>query len=187
MTGPGHRPILTKPKQSNAKPPPGATGGPRKVVASNRKARHDYDIVDTYEAGIVLVGSEVKALRDAKVQLKDAYARVERGEMLLLGVHISPYAYARGFGAHEPERARKLLLHKHEIQEIAQESAQGRLAILPLSIYFENGRAKVELGLGRGRKQHDKRDVMADRDAKLDMDRAMAANRRAIAARKRFD
>lgn len=187
MSGPSNRPIQTKPKPGNVKPPPGATGGPRKVVASNRKARHDYDIVDTFEAGIVLVGSEVKALRDAKVQLKDAYARVERGEMLLLGVHISPYAYARGFGAHEPERARKLLLHKHEIEEIAQETAQGRLAILPLSIYFENGRAKVELGLGRGRKQHDKRDVMADRDAKLDMDRAMAANRRAVAARRRFD
>ena len=179
-------PKLTKPNPSKGKPPPGTTGGGRKVVANNRKVRHDYEIVDTYEAGIALMGSEVKSLRDAKVQLKDAYARVERGEILLLGVHISPYGYAHGFGAHQPERARKLLLHKHEIHEIAQESAQGRLAILPLSIFFENGLAKVELGLGRGLKQHDKRDVMADRDAKRDIDKALAANRREIAARKKY-
>ena len=180
-------PRLTTPNAKKGKPAPGTSGGGRKVVASNRKVRHDYEIVDTFEAGIVLAGSEVKSLRDAKVQLKDAYARVERGEILLLGVHISPYTYAHGFGAHEPERARKLLLHKREILEIAESAQKDRLAILPLSIFFENGRAKVELGLGRGLKQHDKRDVIADRDAKRDIDRALAANRRAIASRKRFD
>ena len=178
-------PKLIKPVARKAKPLPGATGGARKAVASNRRARHDYEIVDTYEAGIVLRGSEVKSLRAAQVQMKDAYARVERGEILLLGVHIAPYGFAHGFGAHVPDSSRKLLLHKREITEIAQASAQGRLAIIPLSIYFENGLAKVELALGRGLKQHDKRDVMADRDAQRDIDRALAANRRAVAARRR--
>ena len=156
----------------------GTTGGARKVVASNRKARHDYEILDTYEAGIALVGSEVKSLREAQVQLKDAYARVEGGEMLLLGVHISPYGYAKGFGAHLPERTRKLLLHQREIDELKDRMGQEHLALIPLSIYFTNGRAKVELGLGRGRKSHDKRDVLAERDAKRDIDRAMHAVRR---------
>lgn len=178
-------PKLTKPNPRRAKPLPGTTGGPRKVVASNRRARHDYEIVKTYEAGIVLRGSEVKSLRAAQVQMRDAYARVERGEILLLGVNISAYGFAHGFGAHIPDSTRKLLLHKHEIIEIAQATAQGRLAIIPLSIYFENGLAKVELALGRGLKQHDKRDVLADRDAQRDIDRALAANRRAIAARRR--
>lgn len=156
----------------------GTTGGARKVVASNRKARHDYEILDTYEAGIALVGSEVKSLRDAKVQLKDAYAVVERGEMLLVGVHISAYTFAVGFGAHLPERTRKLLLHRNEIDELRARIAQEHLALIPLSIYFTEGRAKVELGLGKGRKHHDKRSAIADRDAKRDIDRALSASRR---------
>jgi SsrA-binding protein len=160
------------------KPAPGSTGGAKKVVASNRKARHDYEILDTFEAGIVLQGSEVKALRDAKVQLKDAYARVENGEMLLLGVHISPYTYAVGFGSHQPERPRKLLLHKHEIRELDERITHDHLTVLPLSIYFVDGRAKVELGVARGRKQHDKRQAMAERDSKLEMARVMSESRR---------
>ncbi len=174
------KPIQTSHKQP-AKPvklPDGATGGAKKVVASNRKARHDYEILDTFEAGIALQGSEVKALRDSKVQLKDAYARVERGEMLLLGVHISAYEYAVGFGAHPPERARKLLLHKHEIAELDERINKDHLTVLPLSIYFINGRAKVELGVARGLKLHDKRQVMAERDSKLEMAKVMSESRR---------
>lgn len=174
-------------KKSTKRLDPGTTGGSKKVVASNRKVFHDYEIVDTFEAGIVLLGSEVKSLRDGKVQLKDAYARLEGKEMLLVGVNISPYAFAQGFGAHTPERMRKLLLNRHEITELAQRSSQEGLSILPLSVYFTNGRAKVEIGLGRGRRQHDKRNVMADRDAKRDIDRAMSDNLRKVAARKRFD
>ena len=151
----------------------------RKVIAANRRARHDYDILATYEAGIALVGSEVKSLRQGKVQLKDAYARVERGEMLLLGVHISPYGFAVGFGAHEPERSRKLLLHKDEILDLNERITHDHLTVVPLSLYFLGSRVKVELGLAKGRKTHDKRQVIADRDAQRDIDRAMASSLRA--------
>ena len=159
------------------KPGPPPKDG-RKVIANNRRARHEYDILDTYEAGIALVGSEVKSLREGKVQLKDAYARVERGELLLLGVHISPYGFAVGFGAHEPERARKLLLHKFEIQELHERISQDHLTVIPLSLYFIGSKVKVELALAKGRKTHDKRHVIADRDAQRDIDRAMAASLR---------
>jgi SsrA-binding protein len=169
------------------KPPAGSTGGAKKVVATNKKVRHDYDVLETFEAGMVLVGSEVKSLRDAKVQMRDAYARVERSEMLLLGLNISPYGFAHGFGAHQPERARKLLMHKREIVELGNRMAQEGLSLLPTSIYFVDGRAKIELALAKGRRTQDKRSALADRDAKLDIDRAMAANRRAIASRRRFD
>lgn len=150
----------------------------RKVIASNRKARHDYDILDTIEAGIVLKGGEVKSLRDAKIQLKDGYARPERGEMLLLGVHISPWIYATGFGSFEPERPRKLLLHKREIEKLAERIAREQLSLIPLTVYFQNGLVKVELGLAKGRKMHDKRANLADRDAKRDIDRAMVSRRK---------
>jgi SsrA-binding protein len=176
------RPIQLVHKEKK-KPEAGATGGTKKVVASNRKARHDYEILDTFEAGIALQGSEVKALRDAKVQLKDAYARIERGEMLLVGVHISPYEYAVGFGSHQPERARKLLLHRHEIKELEERITKDHLTVLPLSIYFINGRAKVELGVARGLKLHDKRQAMAERDSKLEMSKVMAESRRLRAVR----
>ena len=156
------------------KPQAGQTGGKRKVVASNRRARHDYDILETLEAGISLQGSEVKSLRDAKVQLNDAYARVERGEMLLLGVHISPYANAVGFGSHQTDRPRKLLLHKDEIVDLEKRINEDRLSVLPLSIYFVDGRAKVELAVARGRKLHDKRQAMAERDSKREMEKVMA-------------
>ena len=176
----------TKPPKKGRKPEAGSTGGARKVVASNRKALHDYEIVDTFEAGIALVGSEVKSLRDAKVQLKDAYARVESNQVLLLGVHISPYAFAVGFGAHMPERPRKLLLHKREIAELHDYANRDGLTLIPLSIYFVNGRAKVEIGVGRGRKSHDKRQALAERDSKRELDRVMAAGRRNASAAKRM-
>jgi len=146
-------------------------------VAQNRRARHDYDIIETIEAGIALVGSEVKSLRLGKVTLRDAYARVDRGEIWLHGVHIPPYSHAQGFGAHEPERPRKLLLHHREIAELGDRAAQQSLTIVPLSVYFKEGRAKVELALARGRRQVDKRAAIAERDADRDIERAF---RRAV-------
>lgn len=150
----------------------------RKVIASNRRARHNYDILETVEAGIVLRGAEVKSLRDAQIQLKDGYARPERGELLLLGVHIAPYSYANGFGSFEPERPRKLLLHRREMDKLADRIAREQLSLVPLSVYFTNGLVKVELGLAKGRKQHDKRANIAEQDAQRDIERAMVSRRK---------
>ena len=149
-----------------------------KLVASNRRARHDYDVLDTYECGLVLVGSEVKSLRAGKVQLKDAYARVRDGEVWLHGVHVAPYAFAHGADGHDPERPRKLLLHRHEIDELVGKTQQQSLTLVPLSVYFKDGRAKVELGLARGRRRHDKRRAIAEREAAREAARAMASARR---------
>ena len=149
-----------------------------KVVASNRRARYDYEILQEIEAGIALVGTEVKSLREGKIQLKDSYARLEGGELWLVGVHISPYSQTDGFGGHEPERPRKLLLHRDEIDELGGRVQRQSLTLVPLSVYFKDGRAKVELGLGRGRRQHDKRAAMAERDANREIDRGMALRRR---------
>ena len=144
-----------------------------KVVASNRRARHDYLVLDTIECGLVLVGSEVKSLRDAKVQLGDAYARVERGELWLHNMHIAAYEHASGFGAHAVDRPRKLLAHRNEIERLGAKVAQDHLTLVPLSLYFKEGRAKIELALAKGRKTYDRRQDLAARDAKRDMDRAM--------------
>jgi SsrA-binding protein len=151
--------------------------GPR-PVAQNRRARHDYEILDTFECGIALQGSEVKSIRDGKVQMREAYARVEGGEVWLHAMNVSPYAMANGFGAHEPERKRKLLLHRREIEELAARTGQEGLTLVPLSVYFKEGRAKVELGLARGRKTYDKRHALAERDATREMQRVAAAGRR---------
>ena len=156
----------------STKPP-----GP-KVVATNRQARRDYEILDTWECGIMLKGSEVKSLREAKVQLADAYARVDGNSIWLIGLHIAAYSLASAQGGHELARNRKLLLHQHEIQEIKERVSQDRLSLVPLSLYFKGGRAKLELGIGRGRKHYDKRQVIAKRDADMDARRAMAARRR---------
>ena len=150
---------------------PKSPTGPRSV-ATNRKARHDYDILDTFEAGIVLAGSEVKSMRDGKVQLRDAYARVDDGEVWLHGVHVPPYLRAQGFGAHDPDRSRKLLLNRREIDEVADRLAQQHLTLVPLSLYFKEGRAKVELALARGRKTYDKRAAIAERDSDREAARA---------------
>ena len=149
-----------------------------KVVASNRRARHDYDILETFECGIVLTGSEVKSIRDGKIQLKDSYARVQDGEMWLHGVHVSPYAFAHGADGHDPDRARKLLLHRGEIDELTGRTQQESLTLVPLSVYFKDGRAKIELGLARGRHHYDKRQAIAKRDADREAERAMARARR---------
>ena len=134
-------------------------------VASNRRARHDYDILDTVECGMVLQGSEVKSLRAGRIALQDSYARIIDGEMWLFGVHVPPYAQANGFGAHDPDRRRKLLLHRRQIDEWMGKAQQQALTMVPLSIYFKEGRAKVELALARGRRQYDKRHAIATRDA----------------------
>lgn len=154
------------------KPPPG-----HQVVATNRQARRDYEIIDEWECGIMLLGSEVKSLRESKVQLSDAYARIEHREIWLTGLHIAAYSLASAQGGHELARTRKLLLHRHEVGEIKARVDQERLTLVPLSLYFKGGRAKLELGLGRGRKHYDKRQVIAERDAARDADRAMAARR----------
>jgi SsrA-binding protein len=151
---------------------------PRSVVINNRRARHDYDVLETYEAGIVLVGSEVKSFREGKVNLRDAFGRIQDGEAWLHGMHVSPYLHAGAFGTVDPDRPRKLLLHRREINELARETEQGPLTIVPLSAYFKDGRAKVELALARGRKAYDKRRAIAEREAELEARRAMSARRR---------
>ncbi len=143
-----------------------------KVVTTNRRARHDYDILERFEAGIVLQGSEVKSLREGKANLKDSFAHVKDGEVWLVGAYIAPYSYARG-GGHDPERTRKLLLHRRQIDRIAGKLAEQGLTLVPLSIYFKDGKAKVELGLGRGRRTVDKRHAIREREQKREMERAL--------------
>lgn len=144
-----------------------------KPVASNRRARHEYEILDTVEAGIVLTGSEVKSLRAGQVQLADSYARVRRGEMWLEGVHVPPYQFAVGVGAHDPDRVRKLLLKRSEIEKLSHQMDVERVSLIPLSIYFKDGYAKVELAVAKGRTKGDKRQAIAERDAKRDIEREM--------------
>jgi SsrA-binding protein len=153
-----------------------------RTVAQNRRARHDYDILDTYEAGIVLVGSEVKSLREGKAQLRDSYARVQDGEVWLYGVHVPPYVYATGFGATDPDRRRKLLLHRRQIAELTRKTTQDSLSLVPLSVYFKDGKAKVDLALAKGRKTYDKRHALAERDAAMEARRASASKRRSLDA-----
>ena len=144
-----------------------------KTVAHNRKARHDYFILDTFECGIVLTGTEIKSVRAGNLNLKDSYASIENGELWLYGVHISPYEKGTYYN-HEPERDRKLLMHRHEIIRLNSKTREKGLTLVPLSVYIKNGkRAKVELGLAKGRTVHDKRDMIADRDAKRDIARAV--------------
>ena len=143
----------------------------RKVVVSNRKARFDYDIIDTHECGIVLLGSEVKSLRAGQVQLKDAYAEVRNGELWLYNAHIAPYGFARA-GGHEPDRPRKLLMRRRQIDSLAGSVAQDGLTLVPLSIYFTKGLAKVELAVAKGIRRFDKRQKIKEREQKREMERA---------------
>jgi SsrA-binding protein len=144
-----------------------------KLIASNRKARHDYAITDSFECGIVLQGSEVKSLRLGHIQIADAYARIVDGEVWLDGVHIPPYQFAHGVGAHDPDRPRKLLLHANEVARLHADVAKERLSMVPLAFYFRDGKVKVELGVGKGRRKSDKRSAMAERDSQREMARAM--------------
>ena len=151
---------------------------PRKLVAANKKARHDYFIEATYEAGIVLTGTEIKSVRAGKVSIKESYAKVENGELIIYGMHISPYEQGNRYNV-EPLRPRKLLLHKKEINKLYGETKNTSLTIVPLSMYInEDGRAKVEIGLARGKKNYDKRATIAKKDADRKMDRASKESRR---------
>jgi len=146
----------------------------RKVVATNRRARHDYDIQDTYEAGIVLRGVEVKSLRQGRASIAEAYARVSGGEVWLEGMHVPPYSHDSSAGEYEPVRSRKLLLHRAEIERLTGKLAERGLTLVPLSLYFRGGRAKVELGLGRGRRRYEKRHVIAEREQRREVERELA-------------
>ena len=144
------------------------------TIAQNRRARHEYSIEDTFEAGIVLRGTEIKSIRAHKVSLADAYARIERNEAWIVGLHIAPWESTDLRFNHEPKRARKLLLHRGEIDELLGKTKAKGLTIVPLRIYISRGRAKVELGLARGKQTWDRRREIAERDAKRDMERQVA-------------
>ncbi|MFY9139378.1 MAG: SsrA-binding protein SmpB [Thermacetogeniaceae bacterium] len=150
---------------------------PIKVVADNRKARHDYFIDEKYEAGIALVGTEVKSIRAGKVSLRDSYAEVVNGEAYLQNMHISPYDKGSRFN-HDPKRPRKLLLHKREIKKLLGQTTQKGYTLIPLRLYFKRGKVKVELALARGKKLYDKRQDIAKRDAQREMARALSNRNR---------
>ena len=143
----------------------------RAPTISNRRARHDYEIIEVFEAGVQLIGSEVKSIREGHVQLGDCYGRLIDGEVWLVGMHIAPYANATSFGAHDPDRRRKLLLHKKEIASIAQSVNEKKLSLVPLRMWFKEGKVKVDLAVARGKKTYDKRHAIAKRDAERDDER----------------
>jgi len=149
----------------------------KKVVATNRRARFEYEILDTVEAGLVLVGPEVKSLRAGKANLSDAYAMIRNGEAWLISAHISPYAQASRENA-DPRRQRKLLMHRSEISRLQGKVAERGLTLVPLELYFKNGRAKVKLGLARGKRRHDKRETIRRREQEREMDRVTRRGRR---------
>ena len=143
-----------------------------KTIADNRKARHDYFVLESFEAGIELVGTEVKSIRQGGVNLKDSWCSIDNGELFIKGMHISPYEKGNIFNK-DPLRVRKLLLHKKEILRLFGTTKQDGLTLIPLSIYFKGSRVKIQLGLCKGKKLHDKRETIANRDAKRDIDRAI--------------
>lgn len=157
-------------QERRAKKKEDASGGDR-VVATNRRARYDYEIVETMECGIMLSGSEVKSLREGKAQIAESYARFDDDELWLYQMHVPPWLYAVGFGSHDPDRRRKLLVHRHEIDDWQGETKTQPLTMVPLKLYFKDGKAKVELALVKGRKQQDRRQAIAKRDAERDMAR----------------
>lgn len=148
----------------------------RRVIATNRKARHDYFVLEAYETGIELRGSEVKSLRDAKCQLQDAYATVEGGQLFLRGAHINPYDPA-ALQNHDPTRARRLLMHRAEIRRLAGRLEESGLTLVPLSLYFKNGKVKVELALVRGRREYDKRAKLDERRSRRELRGVMRGER----------
>lgn len=165
-------------RQHKRKSPMGTKQPNPGVVADNRKARHDYDIEETFEAGIVLTGSEIKSVRAGKVNLRGSYARVFRDEVILYESHIASYEQSGKFFNHEPTRPRKLLLHRREISRLDGLVRQKGLTLVPLKIYFKGRMAKLELGVARGKKSYDKREDIAKRDAQRDIDRAMKSRSR---------
>jgi len=156
--------------------PPRFTEMSDATIAQNRRAWHDYEILARFEAGIVLTGSEIKSVREHKVQLQGSYARIKDGEVWLIGAHIAPYRNA-GYAAHDPTRDRKLLLHKQEIRRIARMVEEKGLTLVPLSMYFKRGKAKVELGVGRGLKRYDKREALKQHDQQRALQEALHRRR----------
>jgi len=148
-----------------------------KTIAENRKARHDYFILESYEAGIELTGTEVKSIRDGGLNLKDSWIAIEEGEAFIKQMHISPYEKGNIFNK-DPLRERKLLMHKREIMKLLGQVKQGGLTLIPISVYFKGSRVKVQVGLCKGKKLHDKRDSIAQRDAKRTIDRALKERNR---------
>ena len=141
-----------------------------KLIAQNKKAYHDFEIGEKFEAGMVLLGTEVKSLREGRANLKDSYARVKRGEVFLFDLHISPYSHA-SYDNHEPERVRKLLLHNSEIKKLLGKTQERGFSLVPLRLYFKGGRAKVEIALARGKKEYDKRESLKRKEGARELDR----------------
>ena len=148
----------------------------RRLIVENRKARHDYHVLETFETGVALLGTEVKAIRENRVNLRDSYARVENGEVWLMNVHISPYSH-RGYAEHAEMRQRKLLLHRHEIRKLVGQTAEKGLTLVPLEMYFKKGRVKVLLALAKGKQAHDKRETIRRRETERETRAAMKGAR----------
>lgn len=146
-----------------------------RVIATNKAVHREYEILEELECGIVLTGSEIKSLRESKVRVNEAFARVIRSELWLIGLHIPPYSHGHGVGGHDPERHRKLLVHRRELLRWQSLADQQHLTMVPMRLYLKEGRIKVLLGLARGRKTHDKRQLIAKRDAEREQRRAFAA------------
>ena len=149
----------------------------QRTIAENRKARHDYHILDTWEAGIALLGTEVKSIREGRVNLRDSYARIENGEVWMMNVHISPYSH-RGYASHEEMRQRKLLLHRHEIRKLLGKVAEKGLTLVPLDMHYKNGRVKVLLALAKGKQAHDKRETLRQREVERETRAAVKSRSR---------
>ena len=145
-------------------------------IAENRKAFHDYHLLETFEAGIALLGTEVKAIREGRVNLRDSYARVENGEVFLFNVNISPYSH-RGYAEHEPLRRRKLLLHRHEIRKLIGKTVEKGMTLVPTRLYFKNGRVKVAISLAKGKKEYDKRETIKKREVDRETRAAVKSRR----------
>ncbi len=147
-----------------------------RLVCQNKKAYHDYEIIEKMEVGIVLVGTEVKSLREGRANLKDSYAKVRKGEVFLYGLHISPYSHA-SFDNHDPERTRKLLLHAYEIKRLTGKTQERGLSLIPLKIYFSKGKVKVEIALAQGKKLYDKRESLKKKEERRELDRLRKRSR----------
>jgi SsrA-binding protein len=154
-----------------------ASGPERRVIAENRKARHDYHVLETWEAGVALLGTEVKSIREGRANLRDSYARVDRGEVWLMNVHISPYSH-RGYSNPDEKRPRKLLLHRHEIRKLIGQVAEKGLTLVPLELYLKNGRVKVLVALAKGKQAYDKRETIRRREVDRETRAAVKARAR---------
>jgi SsrA-binding protein len=169
-------PTPTSPRGTATSSGKGAHEGPTiRKVAQNRRARHEYEILEVFECGIELKGGEVKSLRLGQGNIQDAFARIDDGELWLVQARIAPYEYSNGFGAVDPERRRRLLVHRHQIDELKGRMTQASLTLVPLSIYFKDGKAKIELALAKGRHNYDKRRAIAERDANREAARVIRA------------